>query len=238
MTGICSGKVLDLDLKAAANVVKEENKRVATLIGINKAARATCIKPEGTASIIVGSSSGIHAWHNDFYIRRIRVGKNEAIYRYLAERHPELIEDDYFKPHLQAIISVPQKAPEGSIKRSESVLQMLRRVKRFSSHWVKGGHTTGQNRHNVSATVSVKDGEWGKVGQWMWQNRKHYNGLSVLPYDGGSYVQAPFEDCKEEDYNEMLKSLKEVDLSKIKEEEDNTDLKGEIACGGGACEVI
>ena len=72
----------------------------------------------------------------------------------------------------------------------------------------------------------------------MWQNRKHYNGLSVLPYDGGSYVQAPFEDCEEEAYTEMLKSLKEVDLSKIKEEEDNTDLKGEIACGGGACEVI
>ena len=238
MTGICSGKVLDLDLKAAAKVVKEENKRVAALIGINKAARATCIKPEGTASIIVGSSSGIHAWHNDFYIRRVRVGKNEAIYQYLAEHHPELVEDDYFKPHLQAIIGVPQKAPEGSIMRSESVFDMLERVKRFSTEWVKGGHTTGQNKHNVSATVSVKEDEWEKVGEWMWKNRKHYNGLSVLPFDGGSYVQAPFEDCDEETYNKMMESLTEVDLSKIVEEEDNTDLKGEIACGGGACEVV
>ena len=237
MTGICSGKVLDLDLKAAAKVVKEENARVAALIGINKAARATCIKPEGTASIIVGSSSGIHAWHNDFYIRRVRVGKNEAIYQYLAEHHPELIEDDYFKPHLQAVISVPQKAPEGSIMRSESVFDMLERVKRFSTEWVKGGHTTGQNKHNVSATVSVKEDEWKKVGEWMWNNRKHYNGLAVLPYDGGNYVQAPFEDSDEETYNKMMKTLSEVDLSKIVEEEDNTDLKGEIACGGGACEV-
>ena len=237
MTGICSGKVLDLDLKAAAKVVKEENARVAALIGINKAARATCIKPEGTASIIVGSSSGIHAWHNDFYIRRVRVGKNEAIYQYLAEHHPELIEDDYFKPHLQAVISVPQKAPEGSIMRSESVFDMLERVKKFSTEWVKGGHTTGQNKHNVSATVSVKEDEWEKVGEWMWNNRKHYNGLAVLPYDGGNYVQAPFEDSDEETYNKMMKTLTEVDLSKIVEEEDNTDLKGEIACGGGACEV-
>tara|TARA_Y100001938_G_scaffold143086_1_gene215307 strand:- start:477 stop:1727 length:1251 start_codon:yes stop_codon:yes gene_type:complete len=238
MTGICSGKVLDLDLKAAARAVKEENIRVSALIGINKAARATCIKPEGTASIIVGSSSGIHAWHSDYYIRRVRVGKNEAIYEYLAEYHPELIEDDYFKPHLQAVISVPQKAPEGSILRSESVFQMLRRVKRFSTEWVKGGHTTGQNRHNVSATISIKDREWERVGEWMWKNRRHYNGLSVLPYDGGNYVQAPFENCDEEVYKEMMKSLTEVDLSKIREEEDNTDLKGEIACGGGACEVI
>ena len=238
MTGICSGKVLDLDLKAAARAVKEENIRVSALIGINKAARATCIKPEGTASIIVGSSSGIHAWHSDYYIRRVRVGKNEAIYEYLAEYHPELIEDDYFKPHLQAVISVPQKAPEGSILRSESVFQMLRRVKRFSTEWVKGGHTTGQNRHNVSATISIKDREWERVGEWMWKNRRHYNGLSVLPYDGGNYVQAPFENCDEEVYKEMMKSLTEVDLSKIREEEDNTDLNGEIACGGGACEVI
>ena len=122
--------------------------------------------------------------------------------------------------------------------RSESVFDMLERVKRFSTEWVKGGHTTGQNKHNVSATVSVKADEWEKVGQWMWKNRKHYNGLAVLPFDGGSYVQAPFEDCDEETYNKMMESLTEVDLSKIVEEEDNTDLKGEIACGGGACEVV
>jgi len=240
MTGICSGAIFanNLDLKAAAEVVKEENERVARSIGINKAARTTCIKPEGTASLILGSSSGIHAWHSPYYIRRIRVGRNEAIYHYLADKHPELIEDDFFQPHLQAVISIPQKAPEGSILRSESALDTLERVKRFSTDWVRSGHLSGQNRHNVSATISIKENEWGEVGKWMWENRRHYNGLAVLPYDGGSYVQAPFEDCDKEVYDKMMESLSKVDLSEIVEEEDNTDLKGELACAGGVCEVV
>ena len=237
MTGICSGKVLTLDLKAASKVVKEENERVAKIIGINKAARTTCIKPEGTASLILGCSSGIHAWHGNYYIRRIRVGKNEAIYNYLNLKHPELIEDDYFKPHLQAVISIPQKAPHGSILRSEDVVDMLKRIKNFSTEWVRPGHSSGQNRHNVSATVSVKEDEWGKVGSWMWNNRKFYNGLAVLPHDGGSYIQAPFEDCDEETYIKMMESLTGVDLSQISEEEDNTNLKGELACSGGVCNI-
>mgnify|MGYP003333154586 FL=1 len=99
MTGIGSGAVLKLDMKAAAKVVKEENERVANLIGINKAARTTTVKPAGTTSLTLGTSSGIHAWHNDYYIRRIRVGKNEAIYQHLVENHPELVEDEYFRPH-------------------------------------------------------------------------------------------------------------------------------------------
>ena len=237
MTGICSGAVLDLDLKAAAKAVKEENERVAQIICINKAARTTCIKPEGTASLILGCSSGIHAWHSDYYIRRLRVGRNEAIFNYLVDKHPELVEDDYFKPHLQAIINIPQKAPEGSILRSEAVTDTLRRVKHFSTEWVRSGHRSGQNKHNVSATISVREDEWGKVGKWMWDNRKVYNGLAVLPYDGGTYVQAPFEECSEETYASMMKSLTAVDLSQILEEEDNTDLKGELACAGGVCSI-
>ena len=100
MTGIGSGTVLGYNMKEAAKIVKEENERVATLIGINKAARCTTVKPAGTTSLVLGCSSGIHAWHSDYYIRRMRVGKNEAIYTYLAINHPELLEDDYFRPHL------------------------------------------------------------------------------------------------------------------------------------------
>ena len=237
MTGIASGKVLGLDLKEAAEVVKEENKRVAELIGINEAARNCCIKPEGTSSLILGTSSGMHASHNDYYIRRLRVGKNEPIYAHLSENHPDLIEDDYFKPHLQAIISIPQKAPEGAILRDEDVMDFLERVKRLSIDWVREGHRSGQNCHNVSATAYIKEGEWEKVGDWMWDNRENYNGLSVLPYDGGTYVQAPFEDCDRQTYEDMLKSLEKVDLTKIKENEDNTDLKGELACAGGVCDI-
>ena len=237
MTGIASGKVLGLDTGKAASIVKEENVRVAKLLGINAAARTTCIKPAGTTSLTLGTSSGIHAWHAPYYIRRIRVGKNEAIYQYLNEFHPELVEDEYFRPHDTAVIQIPQKAPEGSILRSESALEMLERVKLFSSNWIKKGHRKGQNTHNVSATVTIKEDEWEHVGEWMWENRNSYNGLSVLPHDGGTYIQAPFEDCDEETYNTMLQALQEVDLSSIVEMQDDTDLQGELACAGGSCEI-
>ena len=237
MTGIASGKVKDLDLEMAAQIAVEENKKVADLIGIKPAARVTTIKPAGTSSIVLGCSSGIHAWHSEYYIRRLRVGKNEDIYQYLLANHPELVEDEYFRPHDTAIISVPQKAPQTAILRHETALQLLERVKDFSEKWIRPGHNTGNNTHNISATVSIKDGEWQEVGEWMWKNREFYNGLSVLPFSGGDYVQPPFEDCDERTYKKMMKSLKEVDLTKIIESDDNTDLAGEVACAGGACEV-
>ena len=237
MTGIGSGAVLGYDMTKAAEVVKLENERVAKIIGINKSARTTTVKPAGTTSLALGTSSGIHAWHNDYYVRRIRVGKNEAIYTYLSTYHPELIEDEYFRPHDTAVISIPQKAPEGAIMRTESPFHLLDRIKKVHLEWVKPGHRTGNNTHNVSATVSLRDEEWDLAGEWMWDNRDHYNGLSVLPYNGGTYVQAPFEDCDKEKYTEMLETLKDVDLSKIVELDDNTDLSGELACAGGACEI-
>ena len=237
MTGIGSGKVQKLDLKAAAKTSREENERVAELIGINKSARTTTIKPAGTSSLTLGCSSGIHAWHNDYYLRRVRVGKNEAIYTYLSINHPELVEDEYFRPHDTAVIGVPQKSPEGSILRSESPLQLLERVKWFNQNWIKPGHRTGMNTHNISATVSIREHEWDAVGNWMWENKENFNGLSVLNYDGGSYIQSPFEDITEEKYNQLMQTLHDVDLSKIIEMDDNTDLSGELACAGGACEI-
>ena len=241
MTGIASKNVLNLDLKAASKVVKQVNIETAKLIGINPAARRNCIKPEGTGSIVLGQkeniSSGVHGYHSEFFIRRLRVGKNEPIYTYIKENHPELVEDDFFKPHIQAVISIPQRAPEGSILRNEPALEFLERIKHFSKEWIAPGHSKGQNKHNVSATVSIKDEEWDSVGEWMWENRKFYNGLAFLPYDGGTYVQAPFEEISKEKYYEMESLLKSIDLRNIKEEEDNTDLKGELACAGGVCEI-
>jgi ribonucleoside-triphosphate reductase len=237
MTGIASNKVQKLDMEKAAKVGVNENKRIANLIGINPAARVTTVKPSGTTSLVLGTSSGVHAWHSDYYIRRVRVGKNEAIYGYLQREHPELIEDDFFRPHDTAIIMMPQKAPEGSILRTESAVDMLKRVKDIHSRWVKPGHVKGQNTHNVSATVSIKEHEWEEVGEWMWENRDSYTGLSVLPFDGGTYVQAPFTDCSKEEYEALLTSLKNVELSQIFETDDDTNLQGEIACGNGSCEI-
>ena len=237
MTGIASGRVLGYDMKQAADKVKRENSRVSKIIGINSAARCTTVKPAGTTSLALGTSSGIHAWHNDYYIRRIRVGKNEAIYQYLVDNHPELVEDDYYRAYDTAVISIPQKAPHGSILRTETPFELLERVKKISSEWVKPGHRKGSNTHNVSATISLKWEEWSDVGEWMWKNRDYYNGLAVLPHDGAEYKQLPFEDIDEKTYTNLMQSLSEVNLNQVVEIDDNTNLSGELACAGGACEI-
>ena len=237
-TGIGSGVILSYDLAEAAEIVKEENERVAGLLNINVSARCTTVKPSGTSSCVLGTSSGIHAWHNDYYIRRQRLGKNEALYQHLAKHHPELVEDEFFNPEQQAVVEIPQKAPEGSILRTENALDLLERVRKFNTEWVQTGHREGQNSHNVSCTISVKDDEWPDVGEWMWKNRNTFNGIAVLPYNGGTYTQAPFEDITEERFNMLESSLNDIDLTKVIEAEDETDLSGEAACAGGACEII
>lgn len=236
-TGIGSGAILKLDLAAAAAEVLDENFEVADMIGINPAARTTTVKPSGTSSLVVGSSSGVHAWHNDFYIRRMRVGKNEAMYEYMITNFPELVEDCKFKPHLEAVMSFPQRAPLGAIVRTETALDTLKRVALFNQEWVQPGHRYGANFHNVSCTISLKEDEWQSIGKWMWSNRGIYTGISVLPYDGGSYVQAPFEDCTEEEFNRLNKYLHDIDLSQILEIEDHTNLNDQVACGADGCVI-
>jgi len=237
-TGIGSSTILSYNLAEAAEIVKEENERVAGLLDINVSARCTTVKPSGTSSCVLGTASGIHAWHNDYYIRRQRLGKNEALYQHLAKHHPELVEDEFFNPEQQAVVEIPQKAPEGSILRTENALDLLERVRKFNTEWVQTGHREGQNSHNVSCTISVKDDEWPDVGEWMWKNRNTFNGIAVLPYNGGTYTQAPFEDITEERFNMLESSLNDIDLTKVIEAEDETDLSGEAACAGGACEII
>ncbi len=236
LTGLASVDYNDYDFYNASKCAVEENKRVAGLLGINPARRVTCIKPEGTGSLVLGTSSGIHAWHNDYYKRRIRVGKNEAIYRYLIEEIPELVEDEVFGPG--AVITIPVRAPEGAITRKEDVTKFLERIKYFKDNWITPGHNRGMNSHNVSATVSVKTNEWSSVGSWVWDNQDSFNGLSFLPYDNGTYVQAPFEDCDESEYEKLSKYVKSISIENIVEIEDNTDLQGELACSGSSCEVF
>jgi len=238
MTGIASGKVFNLDMKQAAKIAVEENERIAKILGINKAARVTTVKPSGTTSLVLGTSSGIHAWHDDFYVRRIRLGKNESLYSYLNNNHPELLEDDFFKPNIQSIVSIPQQAPEGAITRKESALDLLERIKAINKEWIKPGHRKGQNMHNVSATVTIKPEEWEPTGEWLFENRDYFTALSFLPYDDHSYVQAPYETISKEKFEDMISHLHEVDLSKVVEFSDNTSLMENIACQGAACEIV
>lgn len=253
MTGIGSGKILQFDLTEAADIAVETNKDISNRIGINQAARVTCIKPSGTTSCVLGCSSGIHAWYGEYYLRTMRFNKNEDISSYLMVNHPELCEDDILRPQDTLCVRIPIKAPEGSIMRTESAIDTLERVKRFSREWIKPGHLSGPNSHNVSATISIdknrkfvmldpEEGyyeldEWEVVGKWMWENRHEYNGLSVLPYFGGTYKQAPFEEITKEEYEIRVKSLNSIDLRKVEELEDNVDFKAIASCAGGACSL-
>lgn len=236
VTGIAHKDFSLLDKKESVKIVLEENERVSKLIGINKANRTTLEKPDGTTSLVLGTASGIHSWHSKYYKRRVRVGKDETIYQYLSYNNPELLEDDFFKPKTQAIITLPIEAPDGSIFRGdETAIEFLNRIKTFTKEWIVPGHRKGANMNNVSATVTVKDNEWDSVGEWCWKNKKFYTALSFLPYDGHSYVQAPFEEIDENTYFELKNSLKDFDIENIIEYSDETELQGEVACAGGAC---
>lgn len=264
MTGIGSGKILELDLTEAADLAKAVNVGIAAAIETNPAARITCVKPSGTTSCVLGTSSGIHAWHAPYYLRTLRFGKDEEIAKYLMSNHPDLCEDDLLRPLDTLCVRFPIKAPEGSIFRTETALDTLERVKKFATEWIIPGHVDGENTHNVSATVSIDKNrqyefdvllpddshpvynglqaydtvdEWYAVGSWMWRNKEFYNGISVLDFDGGSYQQAPFEDITVEEYNRRIGSVQELDLTFVKEEEDNVHFGQVAACAGGSCEI-
>lgn len=237
MTGICSGRVLNLNLEEGANIAKMVNQSISTAIGINPAARVTTVKPSGTTSLVLGTSSGIHAWHNHYYLRTMRFGKNEEIAQYLMVNHPELCEDDVLRPKDTVCVRIPVKAPQGSIIRTETAIETLERVKKFSIEWVRPGHNSGDNTHNVSATISIKSDEWQIVADWMWQNREYYNGLSTLPYDGGNYVQPPFEDITEEEYERRVQQLHSIDLTNVIEDDDAVNFGQIAACAGGSCSL-
>lgn len=238
MTGIASNVVTKLNMEEAANHVKLCNEAVAKTIGIRPSERTTCVKPAGTTSLVLGCSSGIHAWHNDYYIRRMRAGKDEKLAQYMQKVAPQLVEQDVMVPH-QVVLSFPQKAPDGACMRTEDMFDLLERVKQVSKEWVHTGHNKGNNKHNVSCTISVKSDEWLGLTKWMWDNKSYYNGISVLPYYGAeAYPQLPFEDCSKEVYESLLPYLMAINIDEVFEEDGTkVNLVGEIACSGNACEV-
>ena len=239
MTGIASGNIDNLDAEEAAQFAKDINEQLAAELGINSAARVTAVKPEGTSSLVLGTSSGIHAWHGEYYIRRMRAGKDEALAQYLMQVVPDLVEEDVTDSN-QVVLAFPQKAPEGAVLRHESMMELLDRVRNVSENWVRAGHRSGDNYHNVSCTISVKDDEWASLTDWMWDHRDVYNGISVMPFFGSTaYPQMPFEDISKEQYEAMLPLLERIDISHVKEADGSAiDLAAEAACAGGVCEII
>jgi ribonucleoside-triphosphate reductase len=238
-TGIAdsSGIVTSEWLREGAALAKEVNERIAKKIGINSSARITAIKPEGTASCVLGSASGIHARHSDYYIRRIRMNKDDALAVYLKNTIPDLVEDDKFSA-TGVVVSIPQESPAGSITRhNETAETLFNRTMQYNTNWVREGYRSGDNQHNVSVTISVRDAEWEIVRNLMWQNRELYNGISLLPFSDHTYVQAPFTDCTKEEFEEMSKLVKTIDLSQVVEESDKTERIEQLSCVGGVCAI-
>lgn len=239
MTGICEGNVIDLDLSKAVKVINGENERISKIIGIPVAARTTCIKPEGTTTLMAGlTSSGIHASFSKYIKRAIRIKKHQPIYQVLVSAMPDLIEDCAINPSMTAIFYYPLKSSDDAILSNESSLDTLERIKYFYIEWIMNGHRSGHNTNNVSATVYVKHDEWDSVFKWLWNNRLYYSGITLLPYDDNNYLQAPFTKIDKSEYEKLKSFLVNIDFSKIKEDGDNTELISELACVGGSCEIV
>lgn len=239
MTGLAQESSLSLNFDAAARQIRSINECVARLIGINPAARTTLIKPSGTTSSVLGCSSGIHDWHDHYYVRRIRLGKSEPIVPYLEVWIPDALEPDVMSPDKNVVLTIPIKAPPDAIIRTDThPLDLLEREKYLYEHWVKPGHREGVNTHSISITVSYSGEEqYKQIVDWMWNNRDNYAGISLLEVDNTVYPQLPFESITEERYYELLGTLNDIYLDAVSEEEDQTDLAGEAACAGGACAI-
>jgi ribonucleoside-diphosphate reductase alpha chain len=237
-TGIADASGLTGDqLQKAAKLVLEVNEKYSKKIGINQAARATAIKPEGTASCVLGSSSGIHARHSEYYLRRVRMNKDDELTRYLSRTIPELIENDIFSSS-GVVVTIPQESPAGAITRhKETATNLFERVKHYYNNWVLPGHRAGDNTHNISCTINYKPEEAALLLEQLWRDRFEYAAVSLLPFSDAVYQQAPFEDCNRETFDKYNKIVQDIDLTKILELEDNTNRVEQVACSGGLCEI-
>jgi ribonucleoside-triphosphate reductase len=237
-TGIADAGSLSGDsLQRTAKLVLEVNEKYAKKIGINIASRTTAIKPEGTASCVLGSSSGIHARHSEYYLRRVRMNKDDELARYLSRVAPELVEEDIFSPS-GVVVTIPQESPQGALTRhQESAMALFDRVKHYYNNWVIPGHREGDNTHNISCTINYKPEEVGILLYKLWEDRFEYAAVSLLPFSDTIYQQAPFEDCDKQTFEKYDKMVKDIDLTKVLELEDNTNRAEQLACSGGLCEL-
>tara|TARA_R110000787_G_scaffold128979_1_gene240743 strand:- start:194 stop:2056 length:1863 start_codon:yes stop_codon:yes gene_type:complete len=233
MTGIMDAKITSNPdpkmLERLRDEARKTNEKYSKLLSIPSSASITCVKPSGTVSQLVDSASGIHARHNDYYIRRIRMDKKDPIYSYLKDQGVS-VEDEQFRPDSTAVFSFPMKAPKGALLRdSMTALEQLENWLVYQRHWCE---------HKPSVTISVKDEEWMDVGAWVWKYFDEISGISFLPYSDHSYVQAPYEDCTAAEYNKLRKvTPSDIDFTKFIEEDDNTTSAQTLACTGGSCEI-
>lgn len=233
MTGIMDATITNnpdpLMLERLRDLARKTNETFAERLGISVSASITCVKPSGTVSQLVDSASGIHARHNDFYIRRIRMDKKDPIYTYLKDKGVP-VEDEAYRPDSTAVFSFPMMAPKGAITRdSKSAIEQLDLWLIYQRHWCE---------HKPSVTISVKDEEWVEVGAWVWKYFDEVSGVSFLPHSNHTYVQAPYTDCTKAEYDAAVKLMPtDIDWKDFIELEDNTEGAQTLACVSGSCEI-
>jgi len=222
------GHPLPMWLESLRDHARRTNVQWAERLGINPSSSITCVKPSGTVSQLVDSASGIHARHNPYYIRRIRMDKKDSIYKFLKDKGVP-VEDEVFRPDSTAVFSFPMKAPEGAIcRKDKTAIEQLELWLIYQRHWCE---------HKPSVTISVKDDEWLEVGAWVYKHFDEMSGVSFLPFNDHTYIQAPYEDITEEQYNQLKLSDYMVDWKDFIEEEDNTEGAQQLACVSGVCEI-
>jgi len=216
-------------LEELRDYARRTNHKYADKLDIPRSASITCVKPSGTVSQLVNSASGIHARHNNYYIRTIRMDKKDPITKFLTEQGVK-VEDEQYRPDSTAVFSFPIKAPKGAITRNDmTALEQLENWLIYQRHWCE---------HKPSVTISVKDTEWMDVGAWVWKYFDEISGISFLPYSDHSYVQAPYQDCTKEEYDSLKKTTPQnIDWSTFLEEDDNTEGAQTLACTAGGCEI-
>jgi len=233
LTGIMDAKITSHPdpklLERLRDYARRTNHKYADQLDIPRSASITCVKPSGTVSQLCDSASGIHARHNNQYIRTIRMDKKDSITQFLIDQGVQ-VEDEQFRPDTTAVFSFPIKAPKGAITRNDmTALEQLENWLVYQRHWCE---------HKPSVTISVKDDEWMDVGAWVWRYFDEISGISFLPYSDHSYVQAPYQDATKEEYDALHKiTPKEIDWTKFIEKDDNTIGAQTLACVAGACEL-
>jgi ribonucleoside-triphosphate reductase (thioredoxin) len=206
---------------------RRANEEFAELLGIPKSAAITCVKPSGTVSQLVDSASGIHPRHSKFYIRRVRGDKKDPLTQFLITQGiPN--EACVYKPDQTVVFSFPIKAPAGIVRGDVTPIDHLGLWLTYQRFWCE---------HKPSVTISVAERDWPTVGAWTWENFSEISGVSYLPYDGGTYRQAPYEECDEQTYNNLKSSIPRINWEDFKENTDNVEGAQQLACSAGSCEI-
>ena len=221
------GEELNVILTQLREMARATNKQWAERLGIPTSAAITCVKPSGTVSQLVDSASGIHPRHAKYYIRRVRGDKKDPLSQFLIQQGiPN--EECVYKPTQTVVFSFPQKAPDGLTRDDVTPIKHLELWLTYQRFWCE---------HKPSVTISVEEKDWPSVGAWTWENFSEISGVSYLPYDGGTYRQAPYEECTEEEYNELKAKIPTINWGELKEVTDNVEGAQMLACSAGSCDI-